>query len=160
MGNNPYTTLILIVVMVVAFYFLILRPQRKRQQAQAQTVNALVPGTRVVTGSGIYGTLVEVGDKQAVMEISPGAHLTVLKQAIVRVVQAGEEDLDVPEVAASTDPSYDDALTEDDSYAPEPTHDFRRSADTKSTSDATFDTAVDPTIQSQPGDLDRPRDNP
>ncbi|MGI8458251.1 MAG: preprotein translocase subunit YajC [Propionibacteriaceae bacterium] len=133
MGNSPYTTLILIVVMVVAFYLLILRPQRKRQQAQAQTINALTPGTRVVTGSGIYGTLIEVADKQAVMEISPGARLTVLKQAIVRVVPAGEEDADVPEVGPTYDQTDDVAFgetgTADEGYAPEPSHDFRRSAD-------------------------------
>ncbi len=157
MGNSPYTTLILIVVMVVAFYFLILRPQRKRQQAQAQTVNALTPGTRVVTGSGLYGTLVEIGDKQAVMEISPGATLTILKQAIVRVVPAGEEDADVPEVAGTDtrgDDRYDESVTEDEAYAPEPSYDFRRTAGTTSgsTADATSDT--------QAGDLDRPRDTP
>ena len=58
------STLILIALMVVAFYFLIMRPQRKRQQAIQQTMNELTPGTRVMLGSGIFGTVV-VGRREA-----------------------------------------------------------------------------------------------
>lgn len=93
MGNSsPYTTLILIALMVVAFYFLIIRPNKKRQQAQQATMNSLTAGTRVLLTSGFFGTLVEVGQKQAVIEVSPGVHLTVLKQAIARAVRDGDED--------------------------------------------------------------------
>ena len=49
--------------MVVAFYFLIMRPQRKRQQAVQRTMSALTPGTRVMLGSGVFGTVVAVGDE-------------------------------------------------------------------------------------------------
>ena len=94
MGNSPYSTLILIILMVLAFYFLIMRPNKKRQLAQQQTMNQLVPGTRVLLTSGIFGTIAEIGDKQAVLELSPGVHLTVLKPAIARVVREGEEDTD------------------------------------------------------------------
>jgi preprotein translocase subunit YajC len=43
-------------------------------------------------GSGLFGTVVSVGEKQIVLDISPGAQLTVLKQAIGRVVQPSDED--------------------------------------------------------------------
>ncbi len=79
---QQYTTLILIALMVVAFYFLIMRPQKKRQQAIQKTMNELQPGTRVMLGSGLFGTLVSVGTKQVVLEVSPGVEMTVLKQAI------------------------------------------------------------------------------
>lgn len=90
MGN--YTTLIMIALMVVVFYLLILRPQKKRQQAIQQTLNALAPGDRVLLGSGIFATIVELGDKQAVLETSPGVELTVLKQAIARKATPADED--------------------------------------------------------------------
>jgi preprotein translocase subunit YajC len=92
MGNSPYSTLVLIALMVVAFYFLIIRPNKKRQQAQQQTMRSLTAGTRVLLTSGVFGTIVEMGEKQAVIELSPGVHLTVLKQAIARAVKAGDED--------------------------------------------------------------------
>jgi preprotein translocase subunit YajC len=92
-NSSPYTTLILIALMVVAFYFLINRPNKKRQQAQQKTMSALTPGTRVLLTSGLFGTIVQIGEKQAQLELSPGVHLTVLKQAIARVVKEGDEDV-------------------------------------------------------------------
>jgi preprotein translocase subunit YajC len=92
---DQYSTLILIALMVVAFYFLIMRPQRKRQQAIAKTLSELTPGTRVMLGSGLFGTVVALGQKQVVLEISPGNELTVLKQAVARVVTEEDEDLEV-----------------------------------------------------------------
>ena len=89
---QQYSTLIFIAMLVAAFYFLILRPQRKRQQALQQTMGALSPGSRVMLGSGVFGTVVSVGPRQVVLEISPGAELTVLKQAISKVVTEDDED--------------------------------------------------------------------
>jgi len=43
-------------------------------------------------GSGVFGTVVSVGQRQVVLEISPGAELTVLKQAITKVVTEDDED--------------------------------------------------------------------
>ena len=95
--NSSFSTLVLVGLMVFAFYFLILRPQRKRQQALQQTMRELEPGSRVMLGSGLFGTVLSVGAKQVVMEISPGAELTVLKQAITRVVTEADEDIDEPD---------------------------------------------------------------
>jgi preprotein translocase subunit YajC len=89
---DQYSTLILIALMVVAFYFLIMRPQRKRQQEIQRTLSALTPGQRVMLGSGLFGTVIAVGQKQVVLEISPGTELTVLKQAVARVVTDADED--------------------------------------------------------------------
>ena len=104
MASNSYSTLILVLLMVVAFYFLILRPQKKRQQALAKMTRELQPGDQVLLGSGLFGTLVSLGTKQAVLEISPGVELTVLKQAIVR--RATEADVDgfLPDVRADSAP--------------------------------------------------------
>jgi preprotein translocase subunit YajC len=89
---QQYTTLIFIALLALVFYFLILRPQRKRQQAIQQTMNALSPGDRVMLASGLFGTVVSVGAKQVVLEVSPGSELTVLKQAISRIVTEADED--------------------------------------------------------------------
>ncbi len=95
-------TIVLIGLMVVAFYFLMIRPQRKRQQKQQETLNQLQPGTKVLLGSGVFGTILRIGEKQAVLELSPGNELTVLKQAIVRV--AGPEDEENPETVTDVVP--------------------------------------------------------
>jgi preprotein translocase subunit YajC len=117
-ASNQYSTLILVLLMVVAFYFLILRPQKKRQQAMQKMTRELQPGDQVLLGSGLFGTLVSIGTKQAVLEIAPGVELTVLKQAIVR--RATEADVD----AVSTDEVGDELEAEAtatyDSGDPEP----------------------------------------
>lgn len=112
-ANSPWSTLILIVLMIGAFYLLIIRPQKKRQQAQQQTMNAIQPGTKVLLGSGIFGVVTSIGEKQAVLQLAPGVELTVLKQAIARVVTDGDE-FDDPTLSSvssvagdTTDPSAD-----------------------------------------------------
>jgi preprotein translocase subunit YajC len=105
-ASNQYSTLILVLLMVVAFYFLILRPQKRRQQALAKMTRELQPGDQVLLGSGLFGTLVSLGTKQAVLEIAPGVEMTVLKQAIVR--RATEADVD----AVSTDEVGDELEAE------------------------------------------------
>ena len=92
MQNSSLSTFMLIALMGLAFYLLIMRPQRKRQQAAQRTMSELEPGARVMLGSGVFGTVVSVGEKQVVLEISPGSELTVLKQAIARVVTEVDED--------------------------------------------------------------------
>lgn len=95
MDMNLLTTIAMIVLMFGAFYFLIIRPQRKRQAQQRETIESLEPGARVLTSTGIYATLVRIGEKQAVIELSQGHEMTVVKHAIVRVVQPGDEDLEM-----------------------------------------------------------------
>ncbi|HYI55785.1 MAG TPA: preprotein translocase subunit YajC [Microlunatus sp.] len=122
MGNSPLSTILLIALMVVAFYFLLLRPQKKRQQAQQKTMNEIVPGTRVLLGSGIFGTIVSAGEKQAVLETSPGIHVTVLKQAIARVIRPGDEFSEPTEI----DDEVDDEIVEQDVVAPQPSDEAYR----------------------------------
>lgn len=123
MGN--YSTLVMIALMVLAFYMLILRPQKKRQQAIQQTLNSLAPGSRVLLGSGLFGTIVAIGDRQAVLEISPGVELTVLKQAIVRTVTEADEDRvlsDDDEALVDDEPLDQAVLPQDVDYSPGSNH--------------------------------------
>lgn len=115
-SSSPYTTLILIAVMVAAFYFLIIRPNKKRVQTQQRTMSSLTPGTRVMLTSGVFGTLLEIGDKQALLEVSPGVELTVLKQAIARAAQPSDENTvsDFDDEDDSTDDDLVDAGSVDE----------------------------------------------
>jgi len=127
MGN--YSTLVMIALMVGAFYLLILRPQKKRQQAVQQTLNSLGPGSRVLLGSGLFGTIVAIGDRQAVLEIAPGVQLTVLKQAIVRTVTEADEDSVLE----------DDDLVDDEVAPPATDQEIDYSAGVDHTGSTTFD---------------------
>ncbi|GAA3447555.1 preprotein translocase subunit YajC [Planomonospora venezuelensis] len=95
MGGN-YSSLIMIALMVVVFYFLLIRPQRKRQQEQIQMQNSLTPGTRVMTTTGLFATVVEIDADDVILEIADGIQTRWVKAAIGRVltpVEDTEEDL-------------------------------------------------------------------
>ena len=76
------TTIIMIVLMGGAVYFLMIRPQQKRTKEQAKLMNSLEPGSRVMTISGIVGNIKYLGDKQAILEVSPGVEITMDKRAL------------------------------------------------------------------------------
>ena len=126
MGQNA-STFLMIALMVVAFYFLILRPQKKRQQAIQKTMAELTPGTRVLLSSGVFGTIVSLGERQAVIEIAPGVELTVLKLAINRVVTDADEDT-VLDDGYAQDELTDEPLAEPNPVAPVTPENERKSS--------------------------------
>lgn len=77
-----WSTILMVVLMGAALYFLLLRPQQKRAKEQQAKIAALEAGSRVMTISGIFGTISHLGDKQAIIEIAPGVEITVDKRAI------------------------------------------------------------------------------
>ena len=56
-GPSPVSMLLPIVGMLAIFYFLLIRPQQKRQKETQKMIQALRKGDRVVTASGMYGTV-------------------------------------------------------------------------------------------------------
>jgi len=98
----------IIAVMGVAMYFLMIRPARKQQQKQQQMMNALEVGSRVMLGSGIYGTIRHLGEKQAIIEISPGVDLTILRAAIRSVVSNDEEEFEYSDDSTSDEIPMED----------------------------------------------------
>jgi preprotein translocase subunit YajC len=74
-----------LILMAAAFWFLIIRPNRKKQAAMVAMIAALGPGARVITSSGIKGTIISMGESEVVLEIAPGVHTTWTKGAITKV---------------------------------------------------------------------------
>lgn len=110
MNAENLTTVGLIAVMIVGFYFLVIRPTRNRQKEQARTQESATEGARVMTASGVLGTVVRMGEKQALLEVSPGVTITVVRQAIVSVLsdddpdEFGPNSINLLEDAAIEDP--------------------------------------------------------
>ena len=75
-------TILMLVGVVALFYFMLVRPQQKRAKQQQELMSALATGDRVMTISGIVGTVRYLGEKQVIIEISPGVEMTVVKGAI------------------------------------------------------------------------------
>ncbi len=77
-----WSTIAMIALMGGAVYFLMIRPQQKKAKETANLMSSLEPGSRVMTISGIVGTIKYLGDKQAILEVSPGVEITMDKRAL------------------------------------------------------------------------------
>lgn len=123
--NSMLSTILMLAIMGLAFWLLLIRPAQRKQKAQQEMVSQLGPGARVMTTAGVIATVREVGEKTAVIEISPGIEMTILKQAIMRAVTADEEefeyddDSEVAEVEAPQAESEDLQHRTFDTFDPE-----------------------------------------
>ena len=88
------TWLIYLVVIGFIVYMMILRPNNKRIREQQAVLNALTPGTRVLLNTGLFATVTIVGERQLVAELAPGMEVTLLKQAVVKLVTADDEEFE------------------------------------------------------------------
>lgn len=114
-------TILMLVALFALMYFMLVRPAQKKAREQQELVSTLQPGGRIMTSSGIFGTIRHIGDTQAIIEISPGVEMTVLKQAIMRTVKPeddefeyDDEDVDVSDRDGTDGVPAVDPLAEDD----------------------------------------------
>ena len=76
---------ILLLLMFVVMYFFMIRPQRKQQKELEAFQNALKKGDKVIIGnSGIFGEIVEVNDRTALVRVDGDTKLRVAKQVLTR----------------------------------------------------------------------------
>jgi preprotein translocase subunit YajC len=116
-GGNPATTFLILAVLIGLFYFLIMRPQRNRQRKAMQTQSQVMPGQRVRTTAGMYGTVVSGDDRDVVVEIAPGVQVTMLRRAIMDVVPDDQPLSDpVDEVDPHVDNQGDDWDVKNDDW--------------------------------------------
>ena len=76
---------IMLLLMFVVMYFFMIRPQRKQQKELEAFQNSLQKGDKVVIGnSGIFGEIVEVNDRTALVRVDGDTKLRVAKSALVK----------------------------------------------------------------------------
>ncbi|HEV3358848.1 MAG TPA: preprotein translocase subunit YajC [Pseudonocardiaceae bacterium] len=96
-----------LLVVLVGFMFFGTRKQKRAMQQQQDMQKSLSFGDRVMTTSGLYGTIVTTSDDTVELEIAEGLVTTWLRQAVREKVV----DSTVPELAD------DDVETVDDEVA-------------------------------------------
>lgn len=65
--------------MVLVFWFMIYRPQAKKTKEQKLFTEELKMGDKVVTASGILGTIVRVDEQVVTLDIGVGSNKTNIK---------------------------------------------------------------------------------
>ena len=76
-----------ILLMILAFYFLMIRPQQKREAKKKEMLSKLRKGDKVVTASGIIGTVHKViSEDEISFEIAEGVRIRILKSAVTNLI--------------------------------------------------------------------------
>lgn len=84
MNNAPF-----LVIILIAFgaMWLMSSRTRKQQRAAADFRSHLAPGQEVMTGGGMFGTVVAVDDDIITIESTPGSQSRWLRAAIAKVIE-------------------------------------------------------------------------
>jgi len=90
-GGNPIQMFIPIIGMLLIFYFLLIRPQQKRQKETRRMIDAVRKGDRIVTASGLYGTVAGLKENVVVVKIAENVKVEMLKSSITGLVEKGSE---------------------------------------------------------------------
>jgi len=88
LGNPFFILLPLIVIM----YLIVFRPQQQQRKRTQEMQLALKTGDKVITGSGIYGTVSGIDGDSVIMKISsePQVKIRIARAAIAQV-EASED---------------------------------------------------------------------
>jgi preprotein translocase subunit YajC len=79
---SPWIQLQPYAVILAIFYFIVLMPMKRRQRKVADFQGALKVGDRVITTSGIYGSITKVNDRSVQLQIADKVRIEVAKAAI------------------------------------------------------------------------------
>jgi preprotein translocase subunit YajC len=89
-GPSPFSMLLPLLGMLLIFYFLLIRPQQKRQREMQKMIGGLKKGDKVITASGLIGTVAGLRDDVVVVEIADDVKVEMVKNAITAVTTRSE----------------------------------------------------------------------
>lgn len=104
-----------------------MKKQKKAAAATKQMHASLVPGARVMTTSGLHGTVTAVADDTIELEIAPGLRTTWVRAAVREIVVPGPTD-ETLAIDADDDMDYD-VIDAEDSNPTDSTVTDRKSKD-------------------------------
>lgn len=87
-GGGGIVSFLPIILIFAVFYFLVMMPQQKQRKKHEEMIGKLQKGDKVVTSSGIHGTVVGVDDGRRIVVLRVGEDNTKIefdKSAIARM---------------------------------------------------------------------------
>jgi preprotein translocase subunit YajC len=89
--SNPLVTLLPLLLMIVVFYFLLILPQQRKQKQHQKLLESIKKGDRVITTSGIYGTVNNVKDRIVNLVIADGVKVDFDKGYILSKINTAAD---------------------------------------------------------------------
>ena len=92
--SGGWTSFVPLILIFVVFYFFLIRPQEKKRKAQQSLVSSAKKGEKVLTNSGLYGTIAKINDSEGTidLEIAPDVTVKLLKTSIADIVDRKEKE--------------------------------------------------------------------
>ena len=88
---NAIISLLPFLVILVIFYFLLIRPGQTRQKKLQQMIDNLKVGDKVVTNSGIYGTIMGFKNDRIQVRVAENVKIEMSKNAVSALQNPEEE---------------------------------------------------------------------
>jgi preprotein translocase subunit YajC len=89
--SGTLVSLVPFVLIFVLFYFLLILPQQKKQKQQKSMLEALKKGDKVITSSGIWGTVTNMGKDTVTLQVADNTKVKIQRDYIARL-RSDEED--------------------------------------------------------------------
>ncbi len=90
-GMGSFLSLVPFVLIFVIFYFLLILPQQKRQKHQKTMLEGLKKGDKIITASGIWGTVSNLGKDTVTLQIADNTKIKIQREHIARLRGDEEE---------------------------------------------------------------------
>jgi preprotein translocase subunit YajC len=92
-GTSTILSLVPFILIFVIFYFLLILPQQKKQKQQKAMMDSLKKGDKVITASGIWGTVTNLGKNTVTLQIADNTKIKMQREHILRL-RSDEDDKD------------------------------------------------------------------
>ena len=80
-----WLSLIPFLLIFVVFYFLLIVPQQRRQKKQREMLDALKKGDKIITSSGIWGSITNLDKDTATVQIADNTKIRIQRDHIASI---------------------------------------------------------------------------
>jgi preprotein translocase subunit YajC len=84
-GSGTILSLVPFVLIFVIFYFMLILPQQKKQKQQKAMMESLKKGDKVITTSGIWGTVTNLGKDTVTLQIADNTKIKMQREYVARL---------------------------------------------------------------------------
>ena len=92
-GSGMYMQVMFFAAIFAIFYFLLIRPQQKQKRDREAMLAAIRKGDRVVTTSGLHGTVLNLNEHTVTLRVADQVKLEFDRASIGRIAEGqGERD--------------------------------------------------------------------
>ena len=91
-GSSALLTQVVFFAAIFAiFYFLLIRPQQRQKRDRERMLSAIKKGDRVVTSSGMHGTVLGLNEHTVTLRVADQVKLEFDRGSIGRILEAQSE---------------------------------------------------------------------